>query len=90
MFFFIIYAAFLQLALSQKIGSVGTVGGRGPTGGIGDEHRRVKIAAAFITDALIPTSPNSTRQLAKGPALVKLKVYPKTSSPGVISLQCGR
>jgi O-glycosyl hydrolase len=81
MFFIIICAAFLQLAVSQKIGSVGTVGGRGPTGGIGDEHRPVKTAAAFITDALIPTTPNSTRQLAKGLAPVKLKAYPKSSSP---------
>jgi O-glycosyl hydrolase len=59
------------IAASQSIQSLGTSGGSGPNGGIGDANHPVKEAASFITDALIPTSPDSTRQLALGPAPVK-------------------
>ena len=76
MFRLILLVVYWQLVSSQKINSVGTVGGRGPTGGIGDPDRPVQTAAAFITDSLIPTTPDSTRQLERGAAPVRLSAYP--------------
>jgi len=45
-------------------------GGNGSQGGIGCIDNPVLQAQSFITDALIPTKPNTTRQLARGPAPV--------------------
>ncbi|KIW34641.1 uncharacterized protein PV07_01408 [Cladophialophora immunda] len=52
----------------------------GPRGGIGDGAHPVLIPQSFITDALISTAPNTTRQLAPGPPPVRLSAYPSSSS----------
>ncbi|KAK0991135.1 hypothetical protein LTR54_011924 [Friedmanniomyces endolithicus] len=57
-------------ACAQSVKGLGVSGGNGSRGGIGDGAHPVRRAQAFITDALIPTAPNTTRQLAKGPAPV--------------------
>ena len=57
-------------AYAQSIKGLGTSGGNGSRGGIGDGAHPVRHAQAWITDALIATAPNTTRQLAKGPAPV--------------------
>ena len=59
---------FLAAAHGQKLGHLGTVGGKGPKGGIGDVRNPLKEAAAYVTDAKIPTAPGTTRQLHKGQA----------------------
>ena len=57
-------------AYAQSVKGLGVSGGNGSRGGIGDGAHPVRHAQAFITDALIPTAPNTTRQLARGPAPV--------------------
>ncbi|ORY22176.1 glycoside hydrolase superfamily, partial [Naematelia encephala] len=57
-----------DFASSQSVDSLGSSGGTGPTGGIGDLNNPVKHPQAFVTDARISHIPNSTRQLAVGPA----------------------
>jgi glucan endo-1,6-beta-glucosidase len=52
----------------------------GPRGGLGDGAHPVLTAQSFITDALIPLTPNSTRQLAPGPAPVRLSSTPSPSA----------
>ncbi|OAG38476.1 hypothetical protein AYO21_07298 [Fonsecaea monophora] len=52
----------------------------GPRGGIGDGAHPVLSPQSFITDALISTVPNTTRQLASGPAPVRLSASPSSSS----------
>ncbi|KAK3056415.1 hypothetical protein LTR09_002922 [Extremus antarcticus] len=52
----------------QSIEGLGVSGGRGPRGGIGDDAHPVRRPQALITDAKIPIAPNTTRQLAPGPA----------------------
>ncbi|KAK5174981.1 uncharacterized protein LTR77_000117 [Saxophila tyrrhenica] len=51
---------------AQSIEGLGVSGGNGPRGGIGDGAHPVMRPQAFITDAKIPTAPNTTRQLAPG------------------------
>ena len=66
----LIFIMLLSLSASstaQSIAGLGVSGGNGSRGGIGDGAHPVRRAQAFITDALIPTVPNSTRQLAEGP-----------------------
>ncbi|KAK3620620.1 hypothetical protein LTR56_023279 [Elasticomyces elasticus] len=69
-------------ACAQSINGLGVSGGNGSRGGIGSGDRPVRHAQAFITDGLIPSTPNSTRQLAEGPA-------PVTSRSNA-SAGCGR
>jgi glucan endo-1,6-beta-glucosidase len=64
-----------QFGASQKIEGLGSSGGNGPKGGLGDLAHPVTSARAIITDALIPTIPGSTRQLAEGEPPVLLDVY---------------
>ncbi|EXJ68515.1 uncharacterized protein A1O5_08308 [Cladophialophora psammophila CBS 110553] len=52
----------------------------GPRGGIGDGAYPVLTPQSFMTDALIPTVPNTTRQLAPGPPPVRSSTYPSSSS----------
>lgn len=58
--------ALADRARAQKIDSLGTAGGSGPTGGIGDSNNPVTKAQCFVTDAKIPDYSNvgGTRQLA--------------------------
>lgn len=72
----VVGATILQFTASQTISQVGTCGGDGPAGGLGDSGQAVTVAQAFITDALIPTAPNTTRQLAVGTAPVMIGAYP--------------
>lgn len=68
----------LTLALrasAQSLTGFGVSGGNGSRGGIGDGAHPVLEAQAFITDALIPTAPNTTRQLTPGPPPVLLPSY---------------
>lgn len=58
---------------SQSIDGYGVSGGSGPRGGIGDGAHPVLIPQSFITDGYVPLTPNSTRQLASGPAPVFLR-----------------
>lgn len=64
-----------QFGASQKIEGLGSSGGNGPKGGLGGLAHPVTSARAIITDALIPTTPGSTRQLAEGEPPVLLDVY---------------
>lgn len=52
----------------------------GPRGGIGDGAHPVLSPQSFVTDALVPLTPNSTRQLSPGQAPVRLSTYPNTTS----------
>lgn len=70
---FLLLLANTALASYPSISEYGTSGGDGPTGGIGDKAHPVLKPLAFITDSLIPTTPNSTRQLAPGPPPVLLR-----------------
>jgi hypothetical protein len=72
---------FVLGAAAQSIGGLGVSGGDGPRGGIGDGAHPVMKPQAFITDAKVPTRPNSTRQLAEGPA-------PKLVKNGQVSTGC--
>ncbi|KAK3109589.1 hypothetical protein LTR53_016994, partial [Teratosphaeriaceae sp. CCFEE 6253] len=65
------FALATSTAYAQSVAGLGVSGGNGPRGGIGDGAHPVRHAQAFITDALIPSAPNTTRQLARGiaPAL---------------------
>lgn len=60
--------AFATHSATQSIEGLGVSGGNGSRGGIGDGAHPVRHAQAWITDAQIPTAPNTTRQLARGPA----------------------
>lgn len=60
--------ALLTGASCQSIRDFGVSGGRGPRGGIGDGAHPVLQPQSFITDALLPSAPNTTRQLAPGAA----------------------
>jgi glucan endo-1,6-beta-glucosidase len=77
--------ALLRFAQAQSIRNLGVscIGSSqscGPRGGIGDGANPVLVAQAFITDALIPTTPDSTRQLASGPAPARIASRPSSSS----------
>lgn len=67
-----LYLSLLSLVATPTIAGwpsiqgYGSSGGNGPTGGIGDKQRPVTSPLAFVTDSLIPSTPNSTRQLARG------------------------
>lgn len=74
-------ASLIVGAVSQSIEGLGVSGGNGPRGGIGDGAHPVMEPQAFITDAIIPTRPNSTRQLAEGPA-------PRLVKNGQVSSGC--
>ena len=65
--------------ISQSIEGLGVSGGNGPRGGIGDGAHPVTKPQSFITDALIPSAPNTTRQLTRGPG-PKLIRHNQTSS----------
>lgn len=70
----LVWLSFLVLVprtLSQSIQNLGSSGGHGPRGGIGDATDPVLEAQAWVTDAMYPLAPNTTRQLAKGPAPVR-------------------
>ena len=54
----------------EVLWNTGVSGGNGSQGGIGSLDNPVLKAQSFITDALIPIKPNTTRQLARGPAPV--------------------
>lgn len=60
---------------------LGVSGGDGPRGGIGDGAHPVMKPQSFITDAIIPAAPNTTRQLALGHA-------PKLVKTGRVSTGC--
>jgi len=66
----VILLAFATRSLAQSIQGLGVSGGNGPRGGIGDVNNPVLYAQSWITDALIPITPNSTRELARGTAPV--------------------
>ncbi|EXJ62247.1 hypothetical protein A1O7_02680 [Cladophialophora yegresii CBS 114405] len=71
----------LDLVVAQSIRNLGVscIAGAqqcGPRGGIGDGAHPVLVPQSFITDALIPLIPNSTRQIAPGPAPVRLAASP--------------
>ncbi|KAK5136867.1 hypothetical protein LTR08_001789 [Meristemomyces frigidus] len=66
----VLVLAFATSSVAQSIAGLGVSGGNGSRGGIGDGAHPVRHAQAFITDAQIPTTPNTTRQLAQGPAPV--------------------
>ena len=71
-----LFAATSYLAVQvagQSIEGLGVSGGNGPRGGIGDGAHPVMKPQSFITDAIIPAAPNTTRQLAVGqpPKLVR-------------------
>lgn len=67
--------------VAQSISGLGSSGGNGPCGGIGDPEHPVLYAQAYITDAQIPYAPNTTRQLAQGPP-PRLSYINQTSSSG--------
>ena len=69
----ILLSSLISQSASQSIEGLGVSGGNGPRGGIGDGAYPVMQPQAWITDAKIPTRPNSTRQLATGtpPRLVR-------------------
>ncbi|KAF2162281.1 glycoside hydrolase family 30 protein [Zasmidium cellare ATCC 36951] len=54
------------LSFAQSIKNLGSSGGNGPSGGIGDVNNPVLKAQSFVTDAFIPLKQNTTRQLAHG------------------------
>jgi len=66
----LICLALAAQTFAQSIKGLGVSGGNGSQGGIGCLDNPVLHAQSFITDALIPTAPNTTRQLALGPAPV--------------------
>jgi glucan endo-1,6-beta-glucosidase len=66
-------------AKAQSIQGLGVSGGNGPRGGIGDGAHPVMRPQAFITDAKIPSAPNTTRQLASG-SPPRLVMHNRTSS----------
>jgi glucosylceramidase len=68
------------LIYAQTPRELGVNGGRGPKGGQGDIDKPVPVAQAWITDALIPSGPNRTRQLARGIPPARLIVYPSTAN----------
>ena len=81
-FMFLLLSTFLIFpVVCQSIEGLGVSGGRGPRGGIGDGAHPVKHSKSFITDALIPTKPNTTRQLALG-AAPRLVQRNRTSNNG--------
>lgn len=57
---------FATHAVAQSVSGLGSSGGNGPCGGIGDPEHPVLYPQAYITDAQIPYAPNTTRQLASG------------------------
>ncbi|EMC96790.1 glycoside hydrolase family 30 protein [Baudoinia panamericana UAMH 10762] len=61
---------FATHTFAQSISDLGVSGGNGSRGGIGDGDHPVMHAQAYITDAMIPLAPNTTRQLAQGTAPV--------------------
>ena len=79
-FALLLFLHFPSLLLSQSIEGLGVSGGNGPRGGIGDSAHPVQAAQSFITDALISVTPNSTRQLARGPPPTPLIDYPTGQS----------
>ncbi|KIV81556.1 hypothetical protein PV11_03732 [Exophiala sideris] len=62
------------------VSCIGSTQQCGPRGGIGDGAHPVLTAQSFITDALLSTTPNSTRQLEPGPAPALLQAYPSSTS----------
>jgi glucan endo-1,6-beta-glucosidase len=76
-----------SFAAGQSIQDLGVSGGNGSRGGIGDAEHPVLRAQAFITDAQIPTTPNSTRQLADGPAPVHSSTNATNSTAGCVALR---
>ncbi|KIW70584.1 hypothetical protein PV04_02840 [Phialophora macrospora] len=83
MLFFLVTTFRANLVVAQSIQNLGVscIAGAqqcGPRGGTGDGAHPVLVAQSFITDALIPLTPNSTRQLAPGPAPVRLAASPAT------------
>ena len=78
------FVAIPTLAGWPSINDYGTSGGSGPTGGIGDTAHPVTRPQAFITDSLIPITPNSTRQLAVGQPPVLLSSNQTSGCPGSI------
>ena len=66
----VLVLAFAASSTAQSCAGLGVSGGNGSTGGIGDTTHPVTTPQAFITDGQIPTAPNTTRQLAEGPAPV--------------------
>jgi O-glycosyl hydrolase len=71
--FFVLATSLVSFSACQSIGHLGSLGGNGPSGGIGDKAHPGRHAQSFVTDALYPEQPNTTRQLAEGeaPKLVK-------------------
>jgi glucan endo-1,6-beta-glucosidase len=80
---FFLYILILP-ANAQSIRDFGSMGGSGPSGGIGDLNHPVRTPQSFITDALVvPAGSNYTRQLAQGPPPVLLETAPSESCPSV-------
>ena len=78
---FLLLTTLPYLVVSQSIQNLGvsciaSAQQCGPRGGIGDGAHPVSNPQSFITDAFIPTRPNTTRQLALGPAPIRLAASP--------------
>lgn len=69
-FLHLLFFSIITKTFAQSVAGLGVSGGNGSRGGIGDGAHPVQHAQAFITDALIPTAPNTTRELSVGPAPV--------------------
>lgn len=64
-----------SLTEAQSLGSIGTNGGSGPAGGLGDSSHPVKEAVSYITDAIIPddlTNLGGARMLKKSDSPKKM------------------
>lgn len=70
---------FSDYVFSQSLNGWGVSGGSGPRGGIGDGAHPVLEALAYVTDGLVPTASNQTRQLARGQAPVLVRVNNETA-----------
>ncbi|KAA8916712.1 hypothetical protein TRICI_001138 [Trichomonascus ciferrii] len=78
----------LQATISsaQSVDSVGTSGGSGPKGGLGDANNPVKEALCYVTDAKIPDDLNNpdTRLLQKSDAPQLVSESDSSSSSGSV------
>ncbi|KAI1610098.1 putative beta-1,6-glucanase Neg1 [Exophiala viscosa] len=81
----IVFALYYTSVVAQSVqhlgvSCIGSTQQCGPRGGIGDGAHPVLTAQSFITDALLSTTPNSTRQLASGPPPVLIQALPSSTS----------
>lgn len=69
---YVLLAAFATGAVAQSVEGLGSSGGSGPRGGLGDKAHPVRHAQAFITDGYIPPIGQTARQLELGAAPILL------------------